>query len=188
MSNLILLSIGLVFLVTSLAYITINKNRRDIIFNRLHFQKRRVSYASTPPRSLSPGKQSEKGKSVPAEVSYKDVFPPSRRCALKDIGFKPLNTSNAASVDVTESPPDSRTACVPLDVPISSLDHTAYTCTEFSTEEIEALGDFPDYATLSGVPLPNPYPEFRIETAKPRPYRPFRWTYHQTMCKNRLPW
>ena len=50
-------------------------------------------------------------------------------------------------------------------------------------EEIEALGDFPDYAALSGVRLPKPYPEFDIKTAKPRPYRPFRWAYHQTMCK-----
>jgi hypothetical protein len=53
----------------------------------------------------------------------------------------------------------------------------------FSTDDIKALGDFPDYATLSGVPLPRPYPEFDIKKAIPRPYRPFRWAYHQTMCK-----
>lgn len=50
-----------------------------------------------------------------------------------------------------------------------------------SKEEIEGYGDFPDYASLSGVRLPNPYPEFKIEKALPRPYRPFRWSYHQTM-------
>ena len=48
--------------------------------------------------------------------------------------------------------------------------------------EVRALGDFPDYAKLSGVPLPQPYPECNIERAIPRPYRPFRWAYHQTMC------
>lgn len=48
-------------------------------------------------------------------------------------------------------------------------------------EEIEAYGDFPDYAMLSGVRLPDPYPEFDIKTALARPYRPFRWSYHQTM-------
>jgi hypothetical protein len=58
-----------------------------------------------------------------------------------------------------------------------------FTPCEFSTEEIKALGDFPDYVTLSGVPLPEAYPEFDINKAKPRPYRPFRWNYHQTMCK-----
>jgi hypothetical protein len=57
-----------------------------------------------------------------------------------------------------------------------------YTPTGFSINDITALGDFPDYATLSGVPLPSPYAEHDIEKAKPRPYRPFRWSYHQTMC------
>lgn len=50
-----------------------------------------------------------------------------------------------------------------------------------SGKEIEAYGDFPDYAMLSGVRLPDSYPEFNIETALARPYRPFRWSYHQTM-------
>jgi hypothetical protein len=57
-----------------------------------------------------------------------------------------------------------------------------YTPTGFSVTEIKALGDFPDYAKLSGVPLPQEYPEFNIDTALARPYRPFRWGYHQTMC------
>jgi len=49
--------------------------------------------------------------------------------------------------------------------------------------EIAAYGDFPDYASLSGVPLPSEYKGFDITKALPRPYRPFRWVYHQTMCK-----
>lgn len=48
--------------------------------------------------------------------------------------------------------------------------------------EIAAFGRFPDYAALSGVPLPCPYHNFNIATACARPYRPFRWPYHQTMC------
>lgn len=56
----------------------------------------------------------------------------------------------------------------------------------FSVDEIKALEDFPDYAELSGVSLPTPYPEFDIEKALPRPYRPFRWAYHQTICKFNL--
>jgi hypothetical protein len=44
-----------------------------------------------------------------------------------------------------------------------------------------------DYAALTGVPPPNPVPEgFTIETAKARPYRPFRWEYHQTMCASHI--
>lgn len=41
----------------------------------------------------------------------------------------------------------------------------------------------PDYAKLTGVPAPQPLYHFHIDTAKPRPYRPFRWEYHQNMCK-----
>lgn len=55
------------------------------------------------------------------------------------------------------------------------------TATGFTVEEIKRLGDFPDYATLSGVPLPQPYKDFDIANAQPRPYRPLRWPYHQTM-------
>ena len=59
---------------------------------------------------------------------------------------------------------------------------STYTPTRLSVDEIKALGDFPDYAGLSGVPLPQAYKGFRIDTAIPRPYRPLRWAYHQTMC------
>jgi hypothetical protein len=58
-----------------------------------------------------------------------------------------------------------------------------YTPTGFSTTEIQAMGDFPAYDILSGVPLPEPYENFDPAKALPRPYRPFRWAYHQTMCK-----
>lgn len=56
------------------------------------------------------------------------------------------------------------------------------TATGFSLDDINRLGDFPDYAALSGVPLPKEYRGFDISKAKPRPFRPFRWAYHQTMC------
>jgi hypothetical protein len=45
------------------------------------------------------------------------------------------------------------------------------------------MGDFPAYDILSGIPLPEPYVNFDPAKAVPRPYRPFRWAYHQTMCK-----
>ena len=50
-------------------------------------------------------------------------------------------------------------------------------------EERKKLGWYPDYAELSGVPWPKPYLDFDPEKALPRPYRPFRWPYHQTMGK-----
>ena len=60
----------------------------------------------------------------------------------------------------------------------------AYSPTGVTVDEIRALGDFPDYETLSGVPAPAAYKEFKIETAIARPYRPFRWKYYQTMCES----
>ncbi|XP_006458276.1 hypothetical protein AGABI2DRAFT_63838 [Agaricus bisporus var. bisporus H97] len=38
-----------------------------------------------------------------------------------------------------------------------------------------------DYFALTGVLPPKPLPDFDIDKALPRPYRPFRWKYHQTM-------
>lgn len=43
-----------------------------------------------------------------------------------------------------------------------------------------------DYFALSGVPPPKPLPDFDIDTAKPRPYRPFRWAYFQHMSIKKL--
>lgn len=44
----------------------------------------------------------------------------------------------------------------------------------------------PDYAKLTGVPAPKPLPNFDLDTAKSRPYRPFRWEYHQNMSLSEL--
>lgn len=40
-----------------------------------------------------------------------------------------------------------------------------------------------DYSKLTGFPAPKPIYHFDVDSAKPRPYRPFRWAYHQTMCE-----
>ena len=62
-------------------------------------------------------------------------------------------------------------------------DDDKYIYTGYKVKEIRALGDFPNYSALSGVPLPEAYPEHDINKALARPYRPFRWAYHQTMCE-----
>jgi hypothetical protein len=41
----------------------------------------------------------------------------------------------------------------------------------------------PNYTKLTGFPGPKPVHDFDIDSAKPRPYRPFRWEYHQNMCE-----
>ncbi|KAJ3815730.1 hypothetical protein EV368DRAFT_70671 [Lentinula lateritia] len=43
-----------------------------------------------------------------------------------------------------------------------------------------------DYFKLSGVPPPKPLLNFNVDKARARPYRPFRWSYHQTMSLKKM--
>ncbi|KAK1751351.1 hypothetical protein QBC47DRAFT_351465 [Echria macrotheca] len=104
-------------------------------------------------------------------------FPPSRRHALASItGFeKSQNVEIPPAVLNARALPTTRPADVNRD--------NQYTPTGFSTQEIRKLGRFPDYATLSGVRPPVPVDaSWDITKATFRPYRPFRWNYHQHMA------
>lgn len=72
---------------------------------------------------------------------------------------------------------------LPIECPWTLADGNAYLPTGFKIAEIRALGDFPSYADLSGVPLPKPYEGFDLENTSARPYRLVRWPYDQTMGK-----
>jgi hypothetical protein len=113
-----------------------------------------------------------------------NAYPPSRRFTLSAVAPHLLAKHSSPDGGILPGNDEKKPIQAPLDVPFADWDPKAFTPTEFSKEDIEALGDFPDYATLSGVPLPQAYEEFVIGKAKPRPYRPFRWAYHQTMCKH----
>lgn len=124
-----------------------------------------VNPSLKPRKSSPPTRQAKEGMT--------QVLPPSRRFALPDTI---RSTSSHESEDtVLQNQID-------LAADFKPFEPTRFTPTGFSVREIQQLGDFPDYATLSGVPLPSSYPEFDIDKALPRPYRPFRWNYHQTMC------
>lgn len=97
----------------------------------------------------------------PSPADKKPLLPVQRRNSLVSL------LSNVIP-GARRSPPATPSAEVPV--------------TNRTPAEIAAYGNFPDYATLSGVPLPKAYPELDIAKALPRPYRPFRWAYHQTMC------
>ncbi|KAF5358043.1 hypothetical protein D9756_001724 [Leucocoprinus leucothites] len=53
--------------------------------------------------------------------------------------------------------------------------------TRGTKSSLKAVRELDDYFELTGVPRPKPLPDFNIDEALPRPYRPFRWRYHQTM-------
>lgn len=177
-----LLSIGVIFLISSVAVLAVNKPKREAVLGRLNLHRRRTSGASTPPRSFSPSKKA--AISTSERPSYVNIFPPSRREALSELA-KTVSAENAKSIIGEEPSPKSLTNDI---LPMTSSYNlpdgpTKYTPTGFSTAEIKSMGDFPAYDILSGVPLPEPYENFDNTKALPRPYRPFRWAYHQTMCK-----
>lgn len=114
-----------------------------------------------------------------------NAFPPSRRSILPDLAKtlpsasakKLLAVEPSGNFLVKDALPTTQTYSLDNEVP-------KYTPTGFSTAEINAMGDFPAYDILSGVPLPQAYENFDASKALPRPYRPLRWKYHQTMCKS----
>lgn len=174
--------LAIAFAIGTLSYLAINEKQRRIILDRFDLRRSRAKESLTPPRSLSPAKQGLSEKPLPEGQEYRDTFPPCRRSALAEIIDKKFRVGGKSAQALSEIPHDTK-KCVPdkENVLADGNDHL-FTPTGFTMEEIKALGDFPDYATLSGVPLPKAYPEFDIKTAMPRPYRPIRWTYHQTMC------
>ncbi len=161
---------GLAVFATLVLYLGLSREQKEIVFRRLRLRSRRSSSSETPPRSLSPEKAPNNAK--PKSNEYVSTFPPSRREALE--GYEPVSDKELSSnlVGFTE---DFRTC-----------DPSKYVASGFTVAEIKALGDFPDYSELSGVPPPEPYKEFDLNKALPRPYRPFRWAYHQTMSLTRL--
>lgn len=162
------------FVASSVYFLIVHKGKQDSVLTRLHINRRRVSGAKTPPRSLSPSKKQVQGI---VDVNYVDTFPPSRREASAGMkGFPSLDSLEQLSSTWSDK-------MVPLKTPYMDAEDDMYMPCGFSIKDIKTLGEFPDYATLSGVPLPQPYPEFNIKKALPRPYRPFRWSYHQTMCR-----
>ncbi|KAL3473881.1 hypothetical protein BJX99DRAFT_260867 [Aspergillus californicus] len=157
---------GVALALAVLALLALNGIQGKPLFHRL--RSRRTSTSQTPPRSISP----EKGP----PPTHADILPPQRRHVLAtlDMSYKEIGEE-----EVRRKP-------LPMTEDYSKCEDDRYTPTGFSVTDLKALGDFPDYAALSGVPLPEAYPEFNIEKALPRPYRPFRWVYHQTMSLTKL--
>lgn len=175
----------------SIRIVSLNSRQRDAVLGNFRVKQRRTSGATTPPRDLSPETSfgSEKASMPSGSITqdYATVFPPSRRWVL------PILAEFATSPKQQQalSGPDPSNEIVQTEQlartqSYKSVGETAkakYLPHGFSTAEIQALGDFPAYDILSGVRLPKPYEDFDPAKALPRPYRPFRWAYHQTMCK-----
>ncbi|RAQ52919.1 hypothetical protein AFGD_001586 [Aspergillus flavus] len=168
--NLVLLSA-----LTFVAYVCFtNRKRLLVMFSRLGHSSSRVRQ---PPLNAE-----KKISSTSGQVSYKSVVPPSRRQAAS-----PLLDARAASLEeIAPSTTEILQKHIPVDSNIKDLHGTFCSPTGFSNDDMTSLGRFPDYATLSGVRLPEPQPDLNIHTAIARPYRPIRWPYNQTMGLNKL--
>ena len=141
----------------------------------------RDSNSTTSPNDLP--SEEKAPQNAPAPASYKDAFPPSTRERIYDAGKHLPREQREKLQNGPASEAEFSKNLIPFTADYRECGPSTYTPTEISVEEVEALGDFPDYAALGDVPLPEPYREFDITKAIPRPYRPFRWAYHQTMCE-----
>ena len=183
MENMYLLALSVIFCLITFAFAALNPNQRDIILRRFQFRNRRASSAATPPRSVSPSKKPK--VAVPSPTEYINHFPPSRRKALIEV----VSRSEELRGGDEEWDPTRKITpemMMPFEASYLEVEGSKHSPTGIAIDEIKALGDFPDYAHLSGVPLPDAYHEFDIDKARPRPYRPFRWEYHQTMAQKKL--
>jgi hypothetical protein len=186
MLSLLLLLLGALFIVIAIATLALDGKQRNVVLQRFDVQRRRATGSLTPPRSLTPEKQGLPSNKPSLEPDFSNAFPPSRREALADLLLDPTKGPGESATQLSQMPPDYAKRLPSEEVWDADRFADHVTATGFTLEEIKRLGDFPDYATLSGVPLPREYEGFEISTAKARPYRPLRWAYHQTMCTEYL--
>lgn len=144
-----------------------------IVLLAVYFIRRRKSAREE--KSLSLAASPKRSK---AGQDYSDVFPPSQRPALSS--FDSRFSHAHQNVDISKL---SRLV-LRMDENYATASPERFIYSGFTVGDVLKLGNFPDYAALSEVPLPKPAKGFDIKTAQPRPYRPLRWPYHQTMCKN----
>ncbi|KAL8899947.1 MAG: hypothetical protein Q9207_005937 [Kuettlingeria erythrocarpa] len=179
-------------LLSTLSYLLMTGPQRKLVYNRviawspLIKSDRRAPSSKTPPRSVSPEKKVP--SNIPPPCEYQNVFPPWRREALLNVANSSSLGQGDSSTPSSFSDPLFRYGLLPFtaDYRTCAEPVSTYTPMGISLSEVQTLGDFPDYAELSGIPLPGPYREFKVETALPRPYRPFRWAYHQTMSLTKI--
>jgi hypothetical protein len=171
------------FAIVTISYFSLDHKQRALILSRFGLDRQhRLPWA--PQRSPSLSKHELLEKATPSTgQEYRNSFPPSRRLALAELIDNRFSVGGKSGKGLSEIPQNTDKR-LPDDQNVLGPQYKKYsTPTGFTVEEIKALGNFPDYATLSGVPLPAPYTDFDIKTAMSRPYRPFRWSNHQTMCK-----
>ena len=174
---------GLAIFSGALLYLSLSPKHRAIVVSRLSRTRNTILWhgkESYGPSDPSLGAQKAVGQT---SDGYASSFPPSRRHVLPSItATLPIEQRQAFGKRENHSQ-TLQDSLIGWEEDYRSCDESKLVASGFSVQEIKALGGFPDYSILSGVPHPEPYDGFDISRALPRPYRPFRWPYYQTMCK-----
>ncbi|OTA54146.1 hypothetical protein K449DRAFT_469577 [Hypoxylon sp. EC38] len=165
-----------------ITFLALSRSQKDVVLRRLGLGGRNASRPSTP--SLE--KQTPSKPLASSTSDLRATFPPSQRGQLKIVMENMTPAQRQAMGDLSFDENKFRRSLLGFEEDYRTADDSKYCYSGFSVREIKALGDFPDYSTLSDVPMPQPYLEFDIDRALPRPYRPFRWAYHQTMSLTKL--
>jgi hypothetical protein len=183
MLSLIAIALGALFVGSAVTILIFDNKQRHVVLRRFDVRRRRATGSLTPPRCLSPEKQGLPSNKASSTLDFSDTFPPSRREALGSLPSDAMHGPGKTARELSVLPPGHEKRVPSEEVWDFDKLANGATATGFTLNEIQRLGDFPDYSTLSGIPLPAEYVGFDITKAKARPFRPLRWAYHQTMCE-----
>ncbi|KAI0813021.1 alpha-1,2-mannosyltransferase [Xylaria sp. FL0064] len=172
---------ALAIFLSIIGFLALRPSQKDVVLRRFG-----VTRSSGRPSTPTLEKQPLSQPLASYTSNLVTAFPPSQRDQLNEIKASLSLAQQKVLGDLSFDQTTFERSLLRFDEDYNNADDSKYVYSGFSIREIKALGDFPDYATLSGVPMPNPYPDFDIDRAIPRPYRPFRWPYHQTMSLMKL--
>ncbi|KAI1132854.1 alpha-1,2-mannosyltransferase [Nemania abortiva] len=172
---------ALAFCLSFIVFLALRSPQKDVILRRFGFN-RGPSRPTTPLLEKQP--LSKPLASYTSDLAT--AFPPSQRDQFKELVPTLSSAQKRALGTLSFTQETFERSVLGFEEEYSNADDSKYVYSGFSIREIKALGCFPDYSILSGVPLPKPYLDFDIDKAKPRPYRPFRWPYHQTMSLTKM--
>ncbi|KAJ3578611.1 hypothetical protein NPX13_g1950 [Xylaria arbuscula] len=173
--------LALALCLSLITFLALGPSQKHVVFKRFGFA-RGTNRPNTPTLEKQP--LSKPLASYSSELVT--AFPPSQRHELKKLIPDLTPTQQKALGNLFFDQATFENSLLTFEQDYSNADDAKYVYSGFSVREIKTLGDFPDYSTLSGVPLPTPHLDFDIDKAIPRPYRPFRWPYHQTMSLTKL--
>ncbi|KAH8162023.1 hypothetical protein CIB48_g6227 [Xylaria polymorpha] len=153
---------ALAFCLSIITFLALKSSRKHINPSRFRFA-RGLNHPANPALEKDP-------RSKPLASYASDLvtsFPPSLRDHLKELVPTLSLAQQKKPSNLTFTQEIFERSLLRLDEDYNDADDSKYVYSGFSIREIKVLGDFPDYSTLSDVPMPNPYLDFDIDKAKP---------------------